>query len=344
MTRTSWRDLRHAARALVARPLFSAAVVATLALGIGANAAIFSLIRATLLRPLPYRDADQLVQISALRGGKPGELSQREMRDMLEQLPIFQDIAAYTPGAAYNMSGDGPPEEVSATICTANLMETLGVPLLVGQFWPEDYDRQRNFGVVLNHGFWQRRFDGDPDIVGSKISLDSAATYTVFGILPPGVQFPSNVDLFRPRPARGKGRPARRVGPTLAIATVLVHLTGTVGGYLRFALVEHERCPEHGELIHTDGQDPVEPRVSVGRTSVDTKPSVEPGNTRPQDTHDPCSVTAAVRQRASAVSADAGGKIEPPCELAAEPAADRPFLASRVGYRVAPKTSPPAST
>jgi putative ABC transport system permease protein len=194
---TLCQDVRYAARSLLKNQGFTLVVIFTLALGIGANTAIFSFVNALLLRPLPYRDSDRLVQIVAMRGGEPGHLSLREIQDMQEQLQIFQEIAAYDGEAQYNMSGDGLPEEITATICTGNLLQTLGIPLLHGQFWPKEYDRQRNFGVVLNHDFWLRRFGGDPGIIGQKVSLDSAPFYTVFGILPPGVHFPSNVDLFR---------------------------------------------------------------------------------------------------------------------------------------------------
>jgi predicted permease len=190
------QDIRYAARALLKKPGFTLVVILTLALGIGANTAIFSFVNTLLLRPLPYKDPDRLAQIVAIRGGAPGGMSVREMQDMQERLQIFQEIAAYGH-AVYNMSGGGPPEEIQSTNCTGNLIETLGVPLLHGQVWPKEYDRQRNFGVVLNHGFWLRRFGGDPKIVGQKISLDSAPFYTVFGVLAPGVHFPSNVDLFR---------------------------------------------------------------------------------------------------------------------------------------------------
>jgi putative ABC transport system permease protein len=193
---TLWQDIRYATRSLLKKPGFTLVVIFTLALGIGANTAIFSFVNTLLLRPLPYRDPDRLAQIVAIRGGAPGQLSVREMQDMQERLQIFQEIAAYG-NAVYNMSGDGPPEEILSTNCTGNLIETLGVPLLHGQVWPKEYDRQRNFGVVLNHAFWLRRFGGDQKIIGQKISLDSAPFYTVFGVLAPGVHFPSNVDLFR---------------------------------------------------------------------------------------------------------------------------------------------------
>lgn len=126
----------------------------------------------------------------------------------------------------------------------------------------------------------------------------------------------------------------------LAIATILVHLAGTFGGYLHFALVEHERCPEHGELVHADGV-AASPDLSSSPTGVHSGPTAAPGNRDSRDSHDPCSLTAALRQRAFAPDADAGAQIEELFEPAPGPAAESPFLAARARYRVAPKTSPP---
>src|SRR5690242_12751515 len=113
---TLWQDLRYAARVLVKKPGFTAIVALTLALGIGANTAIFSFVNALLLRPLPYRDADRLVRIAAARGNEEGRLSMLELQDMREQLSSLERIGAYIPGAQYNYSGDGPPEEFSAIL------------------------------------------------------------------------------------------------------------------------------------------------------------------------------------------------------------------------------------
>jgi putative ABC transport system permease protein len=192
------REIFHALRSLARTPGFTALAVLTLALGIGAGTAVFSVVNAVLLRPLPYRDPDRLVRIESVRGGEPGEVSQRDLQDIKEGTSIFSGVAGYVPGGQYNTSGDGAaPEEVPATLCSRDLFDVLGVPLLHGGAWPPEYDQDRNFGIVLNHGFWQRRFGGDPGVVGRKITLDAAPFYTIFGVLPPGFDFPGRSDLFR---------------------------------------------------------------------------------------------------------------------------------------------------
>ena len=193
-----WRqDLRYAARTLRKQPGFTAIVVCTLALGIGANTAVFSFVNALLLRPLPYRDADRLVRITALRDREEGRFSMLELQDMRAQVSAFESIGAYIPGAQYNYSGDGAPEEFSAMLATREFFEVMGVPLLHGTVWPVEYDRERNFGVVLTHEVWKRRFGGDPAVLGRKITLDAAPFYTIYGVLPPNFNFPANTQLFR---------------------------------------------------------------------------------------------------------------------------------------------------
>ena len=194
---TLWNDLLYSFRVIWKKPGFTSIVVVTLALGIGANTAIFSFVNAILLRPLPYKEADRLVRIESIKGSEAGRISMLEMRDLKDQTDIFESIAAYMPGAQYNASGDGPPEEISAILTTRNLFDVMGVPLLNGNTWPEEYDLERNFGVVISYRLWQRRFGGDPNIIGQKITLDAAPFYTIFGIAPPDFNFPSNVELFR---------------------------------------------------------------------------------------------------------------------------------------------------
>jgi hypothetical protein len=109
-------DLRYALRSLCKRPAFLVLVTLTLALGIGVNSAIFSFINGFLLRPLPYRDADRLVRIASVRGNEEGRLSMLELKDLREQVDVFESIGPYIPGAQYNYSGDGPPEELSAVL------------------------------------------------------------------------------------------------------------------------------------------------------------------------------------------------------------------------------------
>ncbi|HEY7699090.1 MAG TPA: ADOP family duplicated permease, partial [Vicinamibacteria bacterium] len=191
------RDLHLAVRALVRRPGLAIVAALTFALGIGANSAIFSFVNGVLLTPLPFPDPDRLVRIESVRGGESGRVSMIDIRDFEEDTDLFVDIGAFNEGAAYNFSDGAVPEELPATLTTRNLFEVLGVPLLVGDVWPESYDRERSFGIVLNHGVWQRAFGGDRNILGKKLTLDGAPNYVVFGILPEGFDFPARADLYR---------------------------------------------------------------------------------------------------------------------------------------------------
>ena len=190
------QDIRYALRLLVKRPGFTFTVALTLALGIGANTAIFSFVNAILLRPLPFKEPDRLVRIVALRGSEEGRISMIELQDLKREVLLFEDVAAYIPGAQYNYDGGGAPEELAVTYCTGNLFNVLGVPLQRGNPWPEAADLEVAYEVVLTHELWKRRFGGSTDALNQKISLD-AAPYKIHGVLPPQVQFPNNVQLFR---------------------------------------------------------------------------------------------------------------------------------------------------
>lgn len=193
-----FKDFRFALRMLAKHPGVALVVIVTLGLGIGANTAIFSFVNAVLLRPLPYHESERLIRIHSLRGGEVDGISMREAQDMREQLASFAGIALYRTGPQYNISGDGrPPEEIPATITSRNLFEVLGAPLHLGQTWPDAYDQRRSFGVVLSYDFWQRRYGGDPDIVGRQITMDGHPAYDVFGVAAAGFDFPTGIDVFR---------------------------------------------------------------------------------------------------------------------------------------------------
>lgn len=167
-----------------------------MALGIGANTAIFSFVNALLLRPLPYRDPDRLIRIDAVRGNEPGKLTPREWEELDRDQSIFDGVAAWYP-SQYNLSdGGGPPEVLTACMTTANLFRVLGTPLVHGSSWKEGTHRERNPAVVLNHGLWRRRFAGDPAILGRTLPLDFSS-YQVVGVAGPGFDFPGKMDLFR---------------------------------------------------------------------------------------------------------------------------------------------------
>ncbi|MEM7482016.1 MAG: ABC transporter permease [Acidobacteriota bacterium] len=188
-------DLRLAFRQLRRRPGFALLVIATLALALGANAVVFIVCHALLLRPLPYPEPERLVRIQALKAGEPAHLAQREIELFRLQEHVFRDVAAYYL-SQYNITGDGRPEAVPCAILTHDLFRVLGVPLLHGEGFPAADDFRRQYRVVLEHNFWQRRFGGDPDIVGQSVLLDGGS-YSVEGVLAPGADFPAGVGLYR---------------------------------------------------------------------------------------------------------------------------------------------------
>jgi putative ABC transport system permease protein len=187
-------DVRSTLRALAKRPTFTSIVVSTLALGIGANTAVFSFVNVLLLRPLPFREADRLVEVRVVVGGEPGRLTSRELEALERETTLFEGFAAYYP-SQYNMTGTGAPEALLCTINTASLFDVLGVDLLYGEPWDPATEKEIDFHVILNHGLWTR-LGADPNVVGKTITLD-AASYHVAGVLPPGFNFPAKAELFR---------------------------------------------------------------------------------------------------------------------------------------------------
>ena len=167
------RDLQYALRMLARRPVFTATAILTLALGIGVTSAVFTIVNALLLRPIPFADPERLVLIETRVGGEQGKVALREFKALVGETAIFDDVAAYYP-SQYNVTGGGRPEAIPTTIATHNLLRVLGLTPVVGSMWPASFDFARHFTVVLGYGLWQRRFGGDPQIVGKKIRLDVA--------------------------------------------------------------------------------------------------------------------------------------------------------------------------
>ncbi len=193
-----WYPLRDSCRSLLKRWRTSAVVIVTLALGIGANAVIFSFIQGILLQPLPYPNADQLVRINTLRGGETGRISIKDASDLAQRTGLFQDIAVHSDtDGGYNLSGYGQPEEIPALLCSRNLFDVLGVQPLHGGTWPEEADRLRNHSVVLGNGVWQRHWGGSQDALNATLTLDGAELYRVYGMMPSGFDYPGGVDIYR---------------------------------------------------------------------------------------------------------------------------------------------------
>lgn len=199
-----FQDLRYGLRLLRSNPLFTLVAVLTLALGIGANTTIFSVVNAVLLRPLPYRDAEQLVTVwhrnVNQRGAQAGsfELTPANFLDLQKQQQSFTQLAAFA-SHDFNLTGAGEPERVRGWQASASLFDVLGVAPVVGRVFTVDEDRAgAEPVVVVSHGFWQRRLGGAGNAVGQTLRLDDR-NVTVIGVLPPGFEFPvKGAELWSP--------------------------------------------------------------------------------------------------------------------------------------------------
>jgi len=179
------QDLRYALRQLRKSPGFTAVAVVTLALGIGANTAIFSVVNAVLLRPLRYSNADQLVMLweqNPHRGWFENIISGDNFLDWQKQNKVFAGMAAFESNF-FTITGDRQAEQVAGEHVSANLFSVLGVRPFRGRLFLPDENRQDKAAVILSYGLWQQQYGGDPDLIGKRISLNGE-TYPVVGILP----------------------------------------------------------------------------------------------------------------------------------------------------------------
>jgi putative ABC transport system permease protein len=191
MLETLLQDVRYAARMLAKRPGFTAVAVLTLALGVGANTAIFSVVEAVLLRPLPYRHADRAVVLwenNRLQNHPHNVASPANFLDWRDQAKSFDAMAAFAD-QRYNLTGAGEPEEVPAQLATPNLFALLGAQAALGRtFAAEDAKDGHEEVAVISHGLWQRRFGGTRDVIGRVISLNGTSV-TIVGVMPPGFKW-----------------------------------------------------------------------------------------------------------------------------------------------------------
>ncbi len=186
------QDLRHATRLLVRNPGFSFAATLTLALGIGANTAIFTVVDAVLLRPLPYKDPERLVMLWETEPSAPQGLFPVTWPDFVDwraHNSVFDGIVAGTSAGA-TLTGAAEPLKLQGLEISPETFELLGVEPLRGRVFRADETQPgRNHVVILSSGLWQRAFGGDGSIVGRKVTLDGEA-YDVVGIMPKGFEFP----------------------------------------------------------------------------------------------------------------------------------------------------------
>jgi putative ABC transport system permease protein len=201
---TLWQDLRFAARTLRKSPGFTAVAVLTLALGIGANSAIFSVVNAVLLRPLSYKDSDQLVQLiehDQKRGIDFDWVSFPNFHDWAEQSKAFQYVAAYK-FHAFNLTNMSQAEMLFGIKASANLLPTLGAePILGRNFRPEEDQPGRDHEVILSYDTWKQTFGADPQLIGKRITLNDEP-YTVIGVMPASFTFPPTVPITSSLPSR----------------------------------------------------------------------------------------------------------------------------------------------
>jgi putative ABC transport system permease protein len=193
----SVRDVRYGFRMLRQAPAFSLAALVTLALGIGANATLFSIINAVLLRPLPYPESDRVVWVGATRpdlpfsSSNPGAISYQNFVDWRTQQSVFQAIGAYQPGGgspgAFLIGGE--PVRMEIQRMSADAFAALGVQPIIGRVFNNDEDRRgATPSVVLSYRAWQERFGGQP-VVGQPVTMNSVV-HTILGVMPPGFSFP----------------------------------------------------------------------------------------------------------------------------------------------------------
>ena len=198
---TLLRDIRYGIRSLLEHPGFTTVAVLTLALGIGANSAIFSVVNAIVLRPLPYRDSERLIAIWGNlhnTGLAEIEISAPEFTDFKEHCKAFEHIAAYTTDG-FNLTGVDEPERLQGALVSASLFNALGLDAQRGRTFLAEEDQ---FGhdqvVILSHSLWQRRFGSDPAIVNRTVTLDGQSA-TVVGVMPAAFHFPDkDTELWKP--------------------------------------------------------------------------------------------------------------------------------------------------
>jgi putative ABC transport system permease protein len=185
-------DLRYAIRSFRRAPAFALLAVLTLALGVGANTAIFAVVDAVLLRPLPYPEADRVVTIvNRWQGSPEADLSPAEYFDYREQTAGFEAVAAYSPGALV-ITGGEQPERVPAGFASASLFRVLGVSPRLGRAFTAEEDRPDASPVaVLTDAFWRSRFGADPSVIGTTITLN-AEPATIVGVMPAGFRVPAD--------------------------------------------------------------------------------------------------------------------------------------------------------
>jgi putative ABC transport system permease protein len=192
------KDIRYATRMMMKRPGFTAVAVLTLGLGIGANTAIFSVVNAVLIRPLPYEDPDRLVMVRETVSARDIITSYPNFADWRDQSDLFEHICAVRPNENFNLTGAGEPERLQGRLVSSSFFSMLGAKPVRGRDFLAEEDRAgASATVILSYGFWQRRFGGDENIIGRQLTLNNQS-FTVVGIAPENFRFAPEADVTVP--------------------------------------------------------------------------------------------------------------------------------------------------
>ena len=261
---TFLQDLKYALRMLKKNPAFTTVAILTLAVGIGANSAIFSVLNSVLLRPLPYRQPDQLVRVYSefpTMQLKKFWLSAPELLDIQREAKSWEAIGAWAPGGQ-NVGTESEPLRVVSAGITRSMIDVLGVPPQLGRNFTEEEDRNGGPRVaIISHGLWQKGFGGASDIIGKQIQVNAAAT-TVVGVMPPNFAFPpgsnEQVELLLPfqfDPANPGNRGGHflsvigRLRPGTTIEQAQSEMTSLMAGWKAESRAQHLLNPPNHPVI-----------------------------------------------------------------------------------------------
>ena len=218
---TLWQDLRYGLRTLGRNPGFAAVGILTLAVGIAANTAVFSLVNAFFLRPLPFDEPQHLVHIwqtDRQSGNNELRMSAPNFEDIREQQTVFEDVGGYFYQSV-NMSTDEEPIRILVGRLTANMVDILGVEPMLGRgFLPDEGQTGNEKVVILSHGLWQRRYAADRDVLSKTVTLNGE-TYDIIGVMPPEFVFPlSATKMWSPLPLDRYETRREMNGPLMVVA------------------------------------------------------------------------------------------------------------------------------
>jgi MacB-like periplasmic core domain len=193
-----FQDVRYGLRSLARSPGFAAIAIFTLALGIGANTSIFSVIEAVVLRSLPYRDAGRLVLLADSQDSEEGGFLYKDLELLKSENQSLQDVATYHRDSGFSrvtLATAGESVSVQGAFVSANLFSVMGVPPILGRVFSPSEEMRRDHVVVLSQALWINQFGGSPNAVGATLQIDGFSSQ-VIGVMPPTFQFPAKDQQF----------------------------------------------------------------------------------------------------------------------------------------------------